>query len=92
MDPTLTLVVFMLLMFGMFYFLIIRPQRKRQTDQQAFLGALQRGDKVITIGGIMGEIERIDTDSIVLRTESGALLRMVKHGIAMKQAAPPVAS
>jgi len=91
MNQTLYLVIFLILMFGMFYFFIIRPQRKRQTDHQTFVDSLKRGDKVITIGGILGEIDRIDTDSIVIKTESGALLRMVKNGIAMRQAEPPPA-
>jgi preprotein translocase subunit YajC len=75
----------MVLMFILFYFLIIRPQQKRQKTQQQMLSDLKRGDRVITIGGIFGVIEALDEKSIVIKTESGALLRLVRGGVAMKQ-------
>jgi preprotein translocase subunit YajC len=84
-SDTVTLVGFMVLMFIMFYFLIIRPQQKRAKSQQAMLSELKRGDKIITIGGIFGIIEALDEKSIVIKTESGALLRLVRGGVAMKQ-------
>ncbi|PPD57331.1 preprotein translocase subunit YajC [Dehalogenimonas etheniformans] len=84
-SDTVTLVGFMVLMFVMFYFLIIRPQQKRAKSQQAMLADLKRGDKIITIGGIFGVIEALDEKSIVIKTESGALLRLVRGGVAMKQ-------
>ncbi|MEN8613715.1 preprotein translocase subunit YajC [Dehalogenimonas sp. THU2] len=84
-GDTFTLVGFMILMFAAFYFLIIRPQQKRQKQQQSMLSDLKRGDRVITIGGIYGVIEALDEKSIVVKTESGALLRLVRGGVAMKQ-------
>ena len=84
-DETLTLLFFMLLMFAGFYLLIIRPQQKRQKKQQEMLAELKRGDRVVTIGGIYGIIEAIDEKSLVIKTESGAQLRLVRGGVAMKQ-------
>ncbi len=84
-SDTLTLVGFMVLMFAMFFFLIIRPQQKRQKTQAQMLSELKRGDRVITIGGIYGTIEALDEKSLVIKTESGALLRLVRGGVAMKQ-------
>jgi len=84
-SDTLTLVGFMVLMFFMFYFLIIRPQQKRAKAQQQMMSELKRGDRIITIGGIFGTIEALDEKSIVIKTESGALLRLVRGGVAMKQ-------
>ena len=84
-SDTLTLVGFMVLMFALFFFLIIRPQQKRQKTQQTMLSELKRGDRVITIGGIYGTIEALDEKSLVIKTESGALLRLVRGGVAMKQ-------
>ena len=57
MDNTLVFFIFLILLFGMFYFLIIRPQRKRQQRHQELMDALQPGDRIITIGGIHGKIE-----------------------------------
>lgn len=47
---------------GVFYFLLIRPQQKRAKEQQAMVGSLKKGDKVITSGGIYGVIEEIDNE------------------------------
>lgn len=85
MDDTLVMFLFLIMLVAMFYFLIIRPQRKRQKDHQNLLDSINRGDKVITIGGIYGEVESISEDSVVIKTESGALLRLMKGGIAGKQ-------
>lgn len=85
MDSTLVMFVFLALLFAMFYFLIIRPQRKRQKEHQGLLDSLKRGDKVITIGGIYGQVDSISEDSIVIKVESGATVRLLKGGIAAKQ-------
>ena len=85
MDSTLVMFVFLALLFAMFYFLIIRPQRKRQKEHQGLLDALKRGDKVITIGGIYGQVDTISEDSIVIKVESGATIRLLRGGIAAKQ-------
>lgn len=54
----------MLLMFGVFYFLLIRPQQKRQKEHQNMLRALDKGDVVVTRGGLVGKISGV-TDSIL---------------------------
>ncbi|MDD4635387.1 MAG: preprotein translocase subunit YajC [Dehalococcoidales bacterium] len=88
MDQTLILVVFMVLMFGMFYFLIIRPQRKRQQEHQALLASLSVGDKVITIGGIHGVIDSMNEETVLLKLESGATVRMSRASIAFRDGEP----
>ncbi len=54
-----------------FYFLIIRPQNKKQKDLEKMLKAIKKGDKVITIGGIRGLVERVGDDTVVLRVDEG---------------------
>lgn len=56
-----------IIMFAVFYFLLIRPQQKRQKARNAMLGNLKKGDKVVTIGGIHGTIVEITDDTVVLR-------------------------
>ncbi|RLJ78388.1 protein translocase subunit yajC [Salisediminibacterium halotolerans] len=56
----------LLLMFAIFYFLLIRPQQKRQKKVKEMHESLQKGDKVITIGGLHGKIDAIDDDRIVV--------------------------
>ena len=75
------LVVLVVLMIGMFYFLMIRPMRQREKQHDQMVEDLQRGDKVVTAGGIYGEVDRIDEDSIVIIVESGAKMRVTKGGV-----------
>jgi preprotein translocase subunit YajC len=79
---------FLVVMFVVFYFLIIRPQRKRQQDQQATLAALKPGDRIITIGGIYGEIESMTDENLVIKVESGNTLRIARQAVAYKQGEP----
>lgn len=85
MENTIITIVFLAFFFGMFYFLMIRPQRQRQKEHQKLVGGLKKGDKVITVGGIYGQIESLSEESVVLKVESGAMLRVARMGIAFKQ-------
>lgn len=81
----LILIILVAVFFGLMYFLTIRPQRKRQQEHSELVAGLQRGDRVITAGGIYGQIELIDDDTVVLRVEGGTTLRMLKYSIVRKQ-------
>ena len=65
-----------ILIFVVFYFLIIRPQSKRQKEHQALVKALQKGDQVVTAGGIHGTIHSINEDSDVLTLEIADKVRV----------------
>jgi len=78
-------IVVLVVMFAVFYFLIIRPQRKRQGEHQRLVEELQRGDRVITIGGIYGEIESVGEYDVVLKVEDGSKLKFLKNSIMGKQ-------
>jgi preprotein translocase subunit YajC len=67
------------------YFFMIRPQRNQQKRQQKLLSELGPGDQVITSGGIYGEIESLDENSVVLKVESGAKIRVARASIAGKR-------
>ncbi|WP_416149209.1 preprotein translocase subunit YajC [Salipaludibacillus sp. HK11] len=56
----------LILMFAIFYFLLIRPQQKRQKKVKEMHAALQKGDKIVTIGGLHGKVDAIDENRIVL--------------------------
>jgi preprotein translocase subunit YajC len=84
-TSTIYLIVFMVLLAGIFYFFIIRPQSRRQKEHRELNEGLKPGDRVITIGGIYGRIESVREDSIVLKIESGATIRVARNGIAGKQ-------
>jgi len=80
-------VIILVVMFAVFYFLVIRPQKKRQGEHQRLVEALQKGDKVITIGGLMGEIDNVGEHDVILRVEDGSRLKFLKTSIMGKQPA-----
>ena len=81
-QSTIYMIGFLVLIFALFYFVMIRPQRRKQKEHQQMTQELKRGDRVITIGGIHGQIESISEDSIVIKVESGMMLRMTRNSIA----------
>ena len=81
----LPFVIFLVVIFGLMYFVMIRPQRKRQKEHQEMTQELGRGDKVITVGGIYGQIESISDESVIIKVESGATMRIAKGSIAGKR-------
>ena len=83
MDPMMP--IFLVLIFAVFYFLLIRPQRKRQSEHRMLIEELQKGDKVITIGGIYGEIDSIGEQELILRVEDGSRLKLLRTSIMGKQ-------
>jgi preprotein translocase subunit YajC len=79
------MIIFIIVIFGIFYLLMIRPQRKRQKEHQEMMQSLQKGDRVITAGGIYGTIDSISDDSVVIKTEGGSLLRVARGSVAMRR-------
>ncbi|MFC1961938.1 preprotein translocase subunit YajC [Chloroflexota bacterium] len=77
-----TIIVFLALIFAVFYFLMIRPQRKRQKEHESMMQELQKGDKVITSGGIYGTVESLNDDSVVLKIEGGSTIRVARNAVA----------
>lgn len=65
------MILYLVVMIAIFYFLLIRPQKKRQRTLQNMLDALQVGDKVVTAGGIIGKVVSIKEDNVVLETGQG---------------------
>jgi preprotein translocase subunit YajC len=79
----LSTLLFLAVMVGVFYLLVLRPQRNRMKAQQQMVAELSIGDRVQTIGGIMGVVRRIDEDSVVLDVESGSI-RFAKRAVASR--------
>ena len=76
-----------LIMFGMIfvvmYFFMIRPQIKKQKKETAYRMALQKGDSVITIGGIYGKITDVKDDSFIIEVHGGTKLKVLKTAVSM---------
>ena len=60
-----------LLMFAIFYFLLIRPQQKKQKELQEIIKNLKKGDRVVTSGGIIGTVHTLQDDYVVLKVGDG---------------------
>ncbi|MDR2403022.1 MAG: preprotein translocase subunit YajC [Spirochaetaceae bacterium] len=75
-----TLIPFALII-GIFYFLIIRPQNKKQKETQRMLNALKKGDKVVTIGGIHGVIQSVKESSVILKVDESTKLEISRSAI-----------
>ncbi len=85
LTAILPLLFFFVLMFAAMYFFTIRPQRKRQKEQEELLLSLKKGTKVMTSSGLYGVVEDIGDTSVVLKTESGALVRYSKLSVIARQ-------
>ncbi len=73
----------MVAIFAVFYFFIIRPQRKRQQQHQEMIEKIERGDQIVTVGGLHGTVREIDDDSVLAQVDSkGTKLRIDKQAIA----------
>lgn len=70
-----------ILMFVLFYFLLIRPQKKRQNAVQQMQNSLKKGDKIVTIGGMHGTVDSIDESRIVLKSADGSKLTFDRQAI-----------
>jgi preprotein translocase subunit YajC len=74
--------IIMVLMLGVMYVLMIRPQRQRQAQQQAMIDGASVGDDVLTTGGIYGTISQAEGDDIVVEIANGVTVHMTRRGIA----------
>ncbi len=79
-------VVTMLVTFGLiiviFYFLIIRPQRKKQKDTQSMLASLRKGDRVATVGGIRGLVTAVKDQTVTVKVDDSTKIEFSKSAIA----------
>lgn len=82
-SPTSSLfqILFLGGLFAVFYFLAIRPQRKRQKEHSDMVSALAKGDEVVTTSGILGKVNKVDDDYVVLQVADNVELKFQKVAI-----------
>ena len=85
----LTLVPYVLIL-GIFYFVILLPMRKKQQKVDQFLGSLKKDDRVITTGGIYGQITKLNEDTVQLQIADKVRIEVAKAAIGGYQGQPPV--
>jgi preprotein translocase subunit YajC len=77
-----TLIMFALII-GIFYLMIIRPQQKRAKEREALLGQIKKGDKVITAGGIHGEIIAVEDKTVLLEIADKVKVKVERNSISV---------
>jgi preprotein translocase subunit YajC len=76
-----TLIMFTLII-AIFYFMILRPQQKRQKERQKMLDAVKKGDKVVTSGGMHGTIAGIDEKTVLLQVADNVKMKFDRSAVA----------
>ena len=71
----------LIILFGIFYFMLIRPQMKRSKEQRAMITALARGDEVVTSGGMLGRIDELADQFVTLEIADGVRVKVSKQHI-----------
>jgi preprotein translocase subunit YajC len=83
LDGNLTSFLPIILMFAVLYFLMIRPQMKRQKEQKAMMDALAKGDEVVTAGGILGTVTKVAEAYVTLEIANGTTVVLQKASVTM---------
>lgn len=78
----LSMILMIVVMLGIMYFLLLRPQQKQQKRHQEFLGQLKKGDEVVTQAGILGKVYAVEEKQVVLEVADKVRIRVLRHAIA----------
>ncbi|SHE34454.1 preprotein translocase subunit YajC [Desulforamulus putei] len=82
LGPQTASIIYIVALFAILYFLMIRPQQKRQKQHAAMIKALNVGDNIITVGGLLGSIVKIKDNTVVLRVADKVHIEVLKNAIA----------
>jgi preprotein translocase subunit YajC len=80
-----SMLIMLVAIFAIFYFLMIRPESKRRKERQAMIDSLERGDKVVTIGGLYGEVQDVHEDRVVMKIADGIKVEVAKTAVSGKR-------
>jgi preprotein translocase subunit YajC len=81
MDYVNSLIMPTMLIIGIMYFLMIRPQQKRLKEHQAMVGGIRRGDTVVTSGGIIGKVTKADDQELQVEIAEGVKIKVLRSTI-----------
>lgn len=72
----------LILIFLIFYFLLIRPQQKKQKEHKVLLDSIQRGDEILSSGGIIGKVIKVDNDKLTVEISKGVNVNIIRSTVA----------
>ena len=81
MQSSLMSMLPLVLMFVVLYFVMIRPQMKKQKEAKAMIDALAKGDEVVTVGGMLGKISKINDNSLGLEVANGVEVQIQRNAV-----------
>lgn len=81
MDQGAMQIVMIVLLIGVFYFMMIRPQQKRQKEIRNFREGIKEGDRVTTAGGILGKVKKIKNTTFLLEISNGVVIEIDKNSV-----------
>ena len=71
----------MLIIFGIMYFMLIRPQQRKEKERQSMIKAVKTGDRVLFSGGILGSVTNVKDNTVIVRIADGVKVEVVRGGI-----------
>ncbi len=84
------LVIYVVVVIGVFYFFLLRPQRRRRQTQQQLLGAVKKGDQIVTSDGLFGTVRQVRDTFVVLEIADRKQVRLLKSAVSqVLSKAPP---
>jgi preprotein translocase subunit YajC len=81
MQSTLMSMLPLVLMFVVLYFVMIRPQMKKQKEAKAMIDALAKGDEVVTVGGMLGKVTKLNDNSLSLEVANGVEVQIQRNAV-----------
>lgn len=85
-------IISLVIILGLMYFLLIRPQQQRVKAHRALLDSLNVGDEVVTAGGLIGRIRGFHDEAVDLELAEGVVIQIVRLGINSRRSAPSIES
>lgn len=80
-----SMLLMLVAIFAIFYFLMIRPESKRRKERKSMIDSLQRHDKVVTVGGLYGEVQDVHEDRVVIKIAENLKVEVAKSAISGKR-------
>jgi preprotein translocase subunit YajC len=82
-DSLISTLIMFALIIGIFYFMILRPQQKRQKERQKMLDSVKKGDKVVTAGGLHGTVAGLDEKTILLQVSENVKMKFDRSAVSV---------
>jgi preprotein translocase subunit YajC len=79
-NPLISFLPFVVII-GIFYFLIIRPQNKKRKETEKMLSALKKGDKIVTIGGLHGTVQSVRDTTVIIKADDNVKLEFLRSAV-----------